>query len=196
MQISTIMTRNLVTVGPDDTLATLREVFHTHEFHHLLVVDRGRLVGVVSDRDLLKNLSPFIGRQSERSQDAFLLQRKAHQVMTRQLVSVKGDTPIKVATALLLHHRVTCLPVVDDHGSLEGIVTWHDLLRYALDCGIDPVCTTRFADPIDPARFNASNASGASSQGNAAAPDSAKPSSATPSANPGATSSGPGELAA
>ena len=60
MTVGQIMTRVVTTIGMDDSVRLVRHLFDEHSFHHLLVVDRGRLVGVISDRDLLRNVSPFI----------------------------------------------------------------------------------------------------------------------------------------
>lgn len=141
MKIDHIMKRKVVTVSPDDTLSHVQKLFMQHGFHHLIVVEHGRVVGVLSDRDLLRNLSPFIGKPTERSQDAFLLRRHVHQIMTRRLVSVRADTPIKEAVTLMLANTVSCVPVVDDHGACVGIVSERDLLRYLLECGLEPGCT-------------------------------------------------------
>lgn len=134
------MTKELVTVGPDDTLGEVREVFDTHRFHHLLVVEHQKVIGIISDRDLLKNLSPFVGKLSERAQDAFTLQRKAHQVMSRNVVTIRADTDHSQATRLMLDHGVSCLPVVDEHLHPIGVVTWRDLLKAVAHCGLDPLC--------------------------------------------------------
>ncbi|MCA3005639.1 MAG: CBS domain-containing protein [bacterium] len=141
MNVLDIMTPDAVTVGMDDSLETVRAIFNSHRFHHLLVIDQGRCVGVISDRDLLRNLSPFVGTKSERTQDAWSLQRKVHQIMTRAVVAVRVDTPIRDCMALLLRHGISCLPVLDDRHRPLGIVTWHDLLAYAMRCGIEPGCT-------------------------------------------------------
>jgi acetoin utilization protein AcuB len=141
MNVESIMTPNAVTVSMDDTVEHVREIFHAHQFHHILVVECGRVVGVVSDRDLLKHLSPFVGTRNERAQDHWCLEKRVHQIMTRQLVSVTPETPIKVALALLIHHKVTCLPVVTAQGTCAGIVTWHDFLEYSLHCSVEPNCT-------------------------------------------------------
>lgn len=132
------MTRQVVTVTMDQTVAQVRELFCRHGFHHILVIDDGHAAGLISDRDLLKNLSPFVGTRAERSQDAFCLQRKAHQIMTRKLIWVPPETPIQDAIALLLAHGLTCLPVLDDYLHVMGIVTWRDLLRAALREGVEP----------------------------------------------------------
>lgn len=140
MHASFIMTRDLVTVGLDDTLADVREIFDTHRFHHLIVVENGKVAGVVSDRDLLKHLSPFVGKLSERRQDAFTLEKKVHQIMSRHVVTCAPETDAASVTRLMLEHSVSCLPVVDAQGNIQGIVTWRDLLRAVAICGIDPQC--------------------------------------------------------
>jgi acetoin utilization protein AcuB len=56
-----IMTADMVTVEMDDTLHAVREIFDNTCFHHLLVVNDRRLLGVIFDRDLLKALSPHLG---------------------------------------------------------------------------------------------------------------------------------------
>ncbi len=130
MNIDTIMTRDLIAVGMDETVEAVSQLLAQHHVHHLLVIENHRLEGVISDRDVLRNLSPFVGRTSERAQDTHLLRRHAHQIMTRHPVCVRPHTPIPEACTLLLLHAVSCLPVLDEHGRPIGIVTWRDLLRH------------------------------------------------------------------
>lgn len=172
MQVQNLMTRDVFTVTMDDTLAHVREVFQTHQFHHLVVVDGQRLVGIVSDRDLLRSLSPFVGTRAERHEDAFLLRKHVHQIMTRTVVSVNETTPVKQAVALLLHSRVTCLPVVDDQHHLRGIVTWHDMLRYLLDSTVeaDGLCGVAAGTPAAAAASGSPGAKHARPSGGAALP--------------------------
>lgn len=141
MTLDHVMTRRIVAANMDDTLAHIRDLFERHAFHHLLILEAGRPVGIISDRDLLKNLSPFLGKLSERSQDAFLLQRKAHQIMRRSLISAGPQTPVKDAVILMLANRVHCLPVIDADGHCVGIATSHDIMRYLLECGLEPSCS-------------------------------------------------------
>lgn len=129
MIVADIMSREPVTVGLDDDLTRVKELFDLYRFHHLLVMTGGRLVGVVSDRDLLKATSPFIGRASERPQDVATLHRRVHQIMSRGLVTVPPGLPVQDATRLMLAKRVSCLPVVEEDDTLVGIVTWRDQLR-------------------------------------------------------------------
>ncbi|EKD27862.1 MAG: hypothetical protein ACD_79C00519G0004, partial [uncultured bacterium] len=60
MPIQNFITRTIVSVEMDDTLAEVRNIFNHVKFHHLLVMNKERLVGIISDRDLLKELSPRI----------------------------------------------------------------------------------------------------------------------------------------
>ncbi len=140
MTLDTIMTRHVVTVKMDDELGKIRELFDKYRFHHVLVVDQCRVVGVISDRDLLHNVSPFIGKASERTLDVASLHRKAHQIMTRTLISAAPDTPIGDVVLLLLNNKISCLPVLDSNGACVGIVTMRDLLRWSLKQMADQTC--------------------------------------------------------
>jgi acetoin utilization protein AcuB len=85
---------------------------------------------VISDRDILKNTSPFLGNTfRERPTDRALLNRRAHQIMTRKLVATTADTAIQEAARLMLDHHISCVPVIDGQGRPIGIVTSRDLLR-------------------------------------------------------------------
>lgn len=132
MNVDSIMSREPVTVGMDDDLHRVKDLFELYRFHHLLVLLGEKLVGVISDRDLLRASSPFIGRASERPQDIATLNRRVHQIMTRKLVVVAPDTPVRESARLMLEKRVSCLPVVTEEGKLLGIVTWRDQLRSLL----------------------------------------------------------------
>lgn len=129
--VADIMTRKLVIVTPDDTVRRVLELFTKHGFHHLPVVEHEWLLGVISDRDVLKHISPFVGMINERYQDAATLDRRAHQVMSRKLVTVREQTPVAEAAQLMLDRRVSCLPVVRSESVLVGIVTSRDVLRAA-----------------------------------------------------------------
>lgn len=136
MNVESIMTRKVVTVESDDFLKTIREIFDNVKFHHILVVENRKLVGIISDRDLLKALSPFIGRLSERPQDVALLNKKAHQIMSRKPITVDKKFRIESAARFLMEENVSCLPVTSIEGTIEGIVTWKDIFKaYLRDSG-------------------------------------------------------------
>jgi len=129
MKIASIMTNRVATVEMDDTLRAINNIFCQAKFHHLLVIENGKLVGVISDRDLLKASSPFLDTPAERPCDVARLSRKAHQIMTREPITINADTTVAEAVSILMKKNVSCLPVVSPQGKIEGIVTWKDLLK-------------------------------------------------------------------
>ena len=128
MTIAEIMTAKLVTVEKNDTLERVKLIFDKFKFHHLLVLDEGKLVGVLSDRDLLRALSPHIGSASETAADRITLKTRVYQVMSTKLITVPTTMTVEVAANVMLEYHVSCLPVAND-GHLEGIVSWRDFLR-------------------------------------------------------------------
>lgn len=134
MKLETIMTTEVVTVGTDDSLHTVQALFERFRFHHLLVLnEEGKLVGVVSDRDLLKALSPFISTLMERNQDLRTLERRVHQIMARKPITASKDLAISKAAILMLTKRVSCLPIVHPDRTVEGIVTHKDILSWLIE---------------------------------------------------------------
>ena len=129
MLLSEIMSRPVVTVEFDDRLREVKEIFDRLRFHHLLVVDNGKLFGVVSDRDLLKALSPFLGTLSETERDAHTLDKRVHQIMSRKPVTLRADDRLAAAMDLFLQKNISCVPIVDEHSRPVGIVSWRDILR-------------------------------------------------------------------
>ncbi|MBW2266807.1 MAG: CBS domain-containing protein [Deltaproteobacteria bacterium] len=133
MSVAKIMTRKVLRVGMDDTLETMHEIFQKHKFHHLLVMEEDELVGVISDRDLLKEVSPFLNTPSEDYRDKQTLRKKAHQIMTRKAISVDGSTTIEDAAKILLKKNISCLPILTPEGKIQGILSWKDLLRFFVE---------------------------------------------------------------
>ena len=130
-RIADIMTHPVRTVGLDDSLDLIKRIFDETGFHHLVVRKDRKPVGVISDRDLLRHLSPFIGNDlMERPQDVRTLRKRAHQIMHRDLVTIQESDRPQTAAGLLLRYQVGCLPVVDAQEHLKGIVTWRDLLPH------------------------------------------------------------------
>lgn len=110
--VGDLMTLDVVVVSPATPLAEARQKLKAGGFRHLPVCEGRKLVGVLSDRDLL--------RQAE---------GVARQLMTRKVWTARRSTPILTAAHLMAEHRVGCLPVLDGHQELEGIVTASDVLR-------------------------------------------------------------------
>lgn len=127
--VEKIMSPRVLSVDMDVTLKEIREIFEHVRFHHILVLDNGRLAGVISDRDLLKAVSPYASTQSERPRDAATLRKRAHQIMTRKPISIGVDSSVLEAIRSFLDHKVSSLPVLNQDGSVAGILTWRDILK-------------------------------------------------------------------
>lgn len=129
MSIEKIMSKSLVVVEMDDTLNVVKDIFDNTRFHHLLVVESGKLYGVISDRDLLKVLSPNIGTIAETVKDSAALNKKAHQIMTRKPITLTSDAGVNEAIESFSQHNISCLPVVNDKIQPVGIISWRDILK-------------------------------------------------------------------
>jgi acetoin utilization protein AcuB len=136
--VGDVMSRRIVTIDPEAPLSVARDIFQRHRFHHILVTEGTRLVGIMSDRDLLKSLSPFLETMSERTIDFDTLQRKVHTVMQRKVITTPPDATLAAASARIVKHGISSLPVIDAHGLLAGIITWKDILRWLVHSAQGP----------------------------------------------------------
>ncbi len=117
------MTREIVTLAPDETAKTALALCRERRIRHLPVLNEGRLVGIVSDRDL-RSATPAFG-DPERAE---ALQRVlVEDVMAREVVSALPDDPIEHAANTMREHKIGCLPVVEA-GELVGIITTSDVM--------------------------------------------------------------------
>ena len=129
--VSNIMTPNPLTVTPRNAIRTAVNLMREGGFRRLPVVDRGRLVGVITDRDLRRAAnSPFVVR--EQWYDNFILDHiEVGSCMTPNPVTIGPSEPVAEAARLMRNHKIGGLPVIDD-GQLIGIVTETDLLDFLI----------------------------------------------------------------
>jgi acetoin utilization protein AcuB len=128
MIVDELMTTTLVTISSDDLLGTVSDIFARTRFHHLLVIEDQRLVGVLTDRDLFKALSPNIGSASETSKDLATLRKHVHQIMTRNPITLGSGADVYDAVKILNEKRISCLPIVGKQNKPIGILTTRDIL--------------------------------------------------------------------
>jgi acetoin utilization protein AcuB len=133
MDVGDIMTARLVTVEMDDRLDVVKQIFDSLKFHHLLVIDEHKkLIGVVSDRDLLKALSPQLGSAAETTRDAATLNKRVHQIMSRKLLTLHPRAAVVDAVQMFLEHRISCIPIVNEEFKPVGILSWRDVMKLML----------------------------------------------------------------
>ena len=130
MGIANIMSTRVVSVHMDDSLQSLREVFAATGFHHLVVVHDNTLQGIISDRDLMKSISPFVDTLSERLLDRATLDKRAHQIMTREVITLNPSDSVFAAITLFNNHKISCIPIIDGDSHPVGMVSWRDVMKF------------------------------------------------------------------
>jgi CBS domain-containing membrane protein len=127
-----LMTSPVVTLFAEQSLPLADDIMRFKHLRHLPVVDdAGRLVGLVSHRDLLAaQISTRTGLTPEERR-AVQANVRIGEIMTRDVWSVRPDVNASIAASTLLDHKYGCLPVIDDAGVIVGIITEHDFLRFA-----------------------------------------------------------------
>jgi len=119
-EVADVMTGKVVTLSPHHSFNDVANLMNDRYFRHCVVVDQGGVViGVISDRDILRALARNPNSRS----------KSLDQIMTKQPVTVKRNTAIIDAVGKMLAKRINCLPVIDDDGRVCGIVTSTDLLK-------------------------------------------------------------------
>lgn len=129
MAIEQIMSKKLITLMIDDDLEKAKDLFENNNIHHILILDNKKLVGVITDRDLYKHLSPAIGTAKETHKDTALLQKKIHLIMNRNLITARKEISINKAVLLFNDNHISCLPIIDKNFAVVGIITWRDILK-------------------------------------------------------------------
>lgn len=121
LSVGDFMTRELVTVQETDDLALAEQMLRLGSIRHLPVVRGGRLVGLVTQRDLLRAAA-----RPARS-------TPVSDIMVREPTTVAPETPLVHAARTMLARKFGCLPVCGPDGALVGIITEADFVRFAAD---------------------------------------------------------------
>ena len=139
--VSGIMTRNLVTVSPNTLAKTAMTIFQTHSMHHLPVVDGEKLVGILSEVDILK-ITHCVGllhsKQDVQFNEDILNSVLVEEIMSANTVTLAPSDLLSKAAALFSSNKFHALPVVEG-GKLVGILTTFDLIEYAFKGRLKPI---------------------------------------------------------
>jgi CBS domain-containing protein len=131
--VAQIMSTPVITVGPNDTMSEVQDIFRKNNIHHIPVVDDGKVVGIISKSDyyrLLHGFTLFKTQKSEQYNDAIMRSLLAGEAMTRQVATLAPGDSLEMAVGFFRENLFHALPVVDK-GRLIGIVTTFDLLTHA-----------------------------------------------------------------
>ena len=137
------MTVNPVTVTSATTIADAAELMKKHRFRRLPVVDIGKLVGIVTDRDLRKASPSSATTLSVHEADYLLSKASIKDIMTKKVLSIDSEATIEEAALLMYNNRIGGVPVVDKNQDVVGIITETDIFKCLVDIMGLPSGTTR-----------------------------------------------------
>ena len=118
--ISSIMTKKVVTVRPQDTLEVVKDILFFKHVHHIPVVEGHTLVGIITSFDLVR-----LGRCQDEYKHV-----KVSEVMTTKVATLGPNDKIGAAAEVFLENLFHGLPIVNEDKDLVGIITTHDVLKY------------------------------------------------------------------
>jgi acetoin utilization protein AcuB len=134
MDVREIMTKAVVTASPNDTARSALLLLEDQHIRHLPVVDDGKLVGMVTDRDLRDYRMPLFEELEHPDKADQLLETPLQVVMQGGVIAVDDSETVRDAIDLMLEYGIGAVPVIDRHSEeLIGIVSYVDVLRALRD---------------------------------------------------------------
>ncbi len=133
LPVSELMIIKPVTIAHDETVGRALELMMRYDIRRLPVTKTGKLVGIVSDRDIRQ----LGGRPSLKlptsGQEGAYLQLPVEEAMTLSVITVRENQAVQEAIAVILKNKISGVPVVDRQGELVGMLSYLDVLKYCLD---------------------------------------------------------------
>lgn len=131
LKVKDLMQDSVYTVGPDDLIDRVFFLLHYEKIRHLPVIEKEKIVGIVTDRDLYKALGPksnSSGIESGKNKvSKHVIPRQVRNIMHRKVVTIEPDDNAGKAAFLMADLRIGALPVIQK-GKLAGIITATDIL--------------------------------------------------------------------
>lgn len=134
ISLSKIMTTDIITVNPRQTMNIVKEIFSAHNIHHIPVISERKVVGMISKIDFFKiqhGIAIFKSKEVEEYNNAILRSLFVSEVMTKQVAKLFVDDSVGIAFDMFKENYFHAIPIVDKEENIAGIVTTFDLLNYA-----------------------------------------------------------------
>lgn len=132
MRVEELMARQVETIGRNDNLRRAADVMTRERIRHLPVLEEGRLVGILTQRDVLEaGMSSALG-YGEKARREFLVTIPVKEVMTDEVVTIGPQEDARRVAELMLEHQIGCVPVIEGT-KLIGLITETDLLRLVVN---------------------------------------------------------------
>lgn len=124
LQVGDVMTKKVIHVAPTLTVRQAITAMSSNGIRHLIVVENGKVVGVLSQRDMLS----FLARAFNQGTNPAIC--PVQNIMIKNVAMTNPSTPISEVAELMAKRQIGCLPVLDEHDELVGIMTRTDVLRH------------------------------------------------------------------
>jgi acetoin utilization protein AcuB len=133
MLVKNWMSKNVITIEAKDSMQRAVSLMKEHKIRMLPVLQRGKLVGIVSDTDL-KRASASDATMLDVHEMLYLISKiKIKDIMTKELFTVSPDCTVEETAALLMEHKISGVPVVEEDGRVVGVITRDDLFKVLID---------------------------------------------------------------
>ncbi len=130
--VSELMTPNPITITHNQTVGKAIETMTRRDVRRLPVTKDGKLVGIISDRDLRQMGGRSSLKLPKSDQDDAYLQLPVEEAMTLSVITIRENQTVQEAITLMLKNKISGLPVVDREGKLTGILSEQDVLKFCL----------------------------------------------------------------
>jgi len=127
-----IMTTEVTTLGRNDSLQLVKDIMTLGRVRHFPVMEDGKVVGVVSQRDLYKASLGSVMKYGEKAQRAFLEGIVVKEVMSDPPITIAPHASVQEAARLMMEKKIGCLPVLEGP-QLVGLVTETDMLKLVVE---------------------------------------------------------------
>lgn len=146
MHAKDIMTKKVVSITPETKVKSIAHLLHKNNYTGLPVLKNGKIVGIVTQYDLMSQEAGFHipsyikflesfdvhdGRHKQKISKDFkqILNTKAKDIMTRKVFKVYPDTPVRDLAALILSKQINPVPVINNQSKMIGIISRSDIVK-------------------------------------------------------------------
>jgi len=130
MKITEIMSSELITSTLDDFLSEVKEVLAVKKIKHLVIIEEGKLMGILSERELLLAISPYVNSNVYTTRDLATLNQRVSQIVERHPLYLDDQSELEDAIDMFDKNDISCIPIVDADFVPVGIVTKSDIIRH------------------------------------------------------------------
>jgi len=128
-EVTALMREHLITLHPKEKLERAKQIFHDYDFHHIPIVADGKLVGIISQGDILNIEGIYARTYYNETRKLYLGTETVDIIMKRHVITVEKDATIMDAIDQMLDYYINAVPVVHSN-EIIGLITTYDILKW------------------------------------------------------------------